>query len=331
MVDFTFHKANYSDFISNLSSLLGVPVEDNRIIFPENYGDGYLQYIKMPDGVEVNIFDFTLKTNFSFNREGLNEDYYTLHFDEFTVPDKFLVQVGKTAVTEKEKITAAAYLTSTLLDFRLQGSPGMRLKGINILFSKEWIARYLKLSGPDNVLSEYFNIKSKNLHIDKIDANYAALINEVFNADLSNPLNTIIIHNRLLLLIELFFTRLYKKLAGEGNKFRIKKEEIVALNRIERLISENYGKKAADIEQLAKQVSISPGRLKSMFKKVNGIPIYEYSQKKRMEKARQELIKGRSVKEVAAEVGYQKLNNFLNVYKKFFESVPMVHSSEPGL
>jgi AraC-like DNA-binding protein len=68
---------------------------------------------------------------------------------------------------------------------------------------------------------------------------------------------------------------------------------------------------------------MSPSKLKKQFKDVYGMPIYEYFQKNRMQKAREMLLEGnRSVKAVGMELGFSNLSNFSLAFKKEFDELP---------
>ncbi|MDX2284110.1 MAG: AraC family transcriptional regulator [Bacteroidia bacterium] len=73
------------------------------------------------------------------------------------------------------------------------------------------------------------------------------------------------------------------------------------------------------IEELARMTGFSVSKLKSAFKAVFGLPVHQYVQQFRMQKARELLEAGRcSVSEAGYEVGYSNLSHFTAAFRKQF-------------
>nr|WP_255551783.1 helix-turn-helix transcriptional regulator [Aridibaculum aurantiacum] len=69
--------------------------------------------------------------------------------------------------------------------------------------------------------------------------------------------------------------------------------------------------------------AMSPSKLKNSFKEIYGMPVYQYYQKHRMNKAKAMLLSRKySVKEVGMELGYSNLSNFAKAFKKSFDQLP---------
>jgi AraC-like DNA-binding protein len=68
---------------------------------------------------------------------------------------------------------------------------------------------------------------------------------------------------------------------------------------------------------------MSPSKLKNSFKEIYGLPVYQYYQKHRMNKAKAMLLSRKySVREVGIEVGYSNLSNFAKAFRKSFDQLP---------
>jgi AraC-like DNA-binding protein len=105
-------------------------------------------------------------------------------------------------------------------------------------------------------------------------------------------------------------------------KIKMSREEIDQITVVEQELLSNLAQ-APTISQLARQAAMSPSKLKKQFKDVYGMPIYEYFQKNRMQKAREMLLEGnRSVKAVGMELGFSNLSNFSLAFKKEFDELP---------
>jgi AraC-like DNA-binding protein len=74
---------------------------------------------------------------------------------------------------------------------------------------------------------------------------------------------------------------------------------------------------------LARMAAMSPSKLKTSFRDVYGLPIYQYFQKHRMNKAKAMLLSQKyNVREVGIDVGFSNLSNFAKAFKKSFDQLP---------
>jgi AraC-like DNA-binding protein len=92
---------------------------------------------------------------------------------------------------------------------------------------------------------------------------------------------------------------------------------------VESQLVQSFEKPPLTIDQLAVKFAIGTSKLKRHFKQVYGLPVYEYFQKHRMQRAKEMLLSGDfSVKEAGYKLGYQNLSNFANAFKKEFGVLP---------
>lgn len=93
---------------------------------------------------------------------------------------------------------------------------------------------------------------------------------------------------------------------------------------IKKYINLNYNKKIA-VEQLCRQFLCSRSTLMNSFKK-SGLTINQYITEVRMEKAAEMLSQsGRSIKNIAADCGFEDQNYFSKVFRKFYRTSPSVY------
>jgi AraC-like DNA-binding protein len=89
-------------------------------------------------------------------------------------------------------------------------------------------------------------------------------------------------------------------------------------NLIEKHLEKHY-----TIEQLAEEVGMSKSRLRRAFKEAYGISIGDFTTNARMEKAKTLLEeKRKSIKQIAASLGYTHVNNFNNAFEKKYSQRP---------
>jgi AraC-like DNA-binding protein len=134
---------------------------------------------------------------------------------------------------------------------------------------------------------------------------------------------TLVVQNRVLLLLERFFTRIYAKMNDTHFDVKLSNDDISRLKLIETELLKDFSVEPPGIPKLARMAAMSPSKLKNSFKEIYGMPIYQYYQKHRMNKAKAMLLsKKYTVRDVGIEVGFSNLSNFAKAFKKSFDQLP---------
>lgn len=314
--------SSFSDLLQNLGAKMVTPFEDDCLIFPETVGVGYLKSVSLPNGLEALIGDLTLKQDLLIERSRINKEFYVFICDRVTGIKKLFVDIDKDRLENRNAEFSAMYLLSFLSDLSQFTTAGTQLSTVRVIISKDWMAKYLKMEELDDVLQRYLALKSKSIHVRDFDFDSQVLMDEILNPPSDSLLEKTYIQNRVMLLLENFFAWMYQQMAMMELKIKMTRDEIDQISEVENQLLSNLSQ-APTINQLARQAAMSPSKLKKQFKDVFGLPIYEYFQKNRMQKARQLLLEGnRSVKAVGMEMGFSNLSNFSLAFKKEFRELP---------
>lgn len=323
MFSFESHSYHYPELLQEMGVALNTTVKDNRLNFPLQFANGYIQCIELPNGLQALISDYRLNDQYFIRRLKIAEEYYILRYEEIGIQDELTLKIDQDILKTSSDRHAGIYLTSSLFDVSYLGKKGSTLKGINIVFNKDWLAQNLHILDPDEVLAAYLNLKTRSYTIEPIDNEYRKYFTEIIQADPESPMYLATVQNRILLLIERFFSRLYEKSRSLLASPRISKHDVQQLMQVEAMLTKNVLSRPPTIEQLAQAATMSSAKLKKLFKEVYGTSIYAYYQKQRMSIARDLLLTGDySVKEVGLSVGYTNLSNFAAAFRKEFDILP---------
>lgn len=325
MFELSFDKSDYPTIVQQFADAMGVPMVNNRVACPPHFGDGFLELINMPNGLQAVISAYTINQDFFFQRRKSKEEFYVLRFDEIDISKSLTIDVSGDAVTTDKHVRAAALLTSSLFDFSYYATKGSQLRSIFIKLPKEWIATYLGINSSDEVLQRYFALKSASFNFEPWDAEYRVLITEILEEKERTPLKIMMIQNRMMLLVERFFSRLYEKMGKlkESDDIGINGDDIQRLMDAEVLLVKDFGVPAPTIAELSRYVAMSETKFKTQFKKIYGAGPYEYFQRNRMMRAKHLLLTRQySVKEVGMQLGYNNLSNFTIAFKKEYGVLP---------
>jgi AraC-like DNA-binding protein len=156
-----------------------------------------------------------------------------------------------------------------------------------------------------------------------MDMEYKRMLSEIVQTEVEPAFETLVIQNRVMLLLERFFTRIYYKMSNSHFNVKISIEDINSLKMIESKLVKDFSAEPLGIVALAKLAGMSQSKFKNSFKEIYNSPVYQYFQKQRMNKAKAMLLSRKyTVREVGMEVGYSNLSNFAKAFKKSFDQLP---------
>lgn len=324
MINFTNTHLRFDHYLEELAEMMPARYENGTLYLPSHVGEGILRAIELPNGLWALVQRLVLNIDFHLDRPAqLDEVFYTVRFEQVDVSNKFTTSIGGEVHETTADSVAQVFLTCSIHELEYILPKGTGLKAIHIRMSREWLARYLQMDAYDSILQEYLALKTAALHMEPLDAVYRQAMDEIWEVEESHPAFLTIVHNRLMFMLERFFMSLYERRLQLTYHVRASNDDIHRIREIEKLITQDFTEPCPTIESLAKKASMSPSKLKSLFKQVYGKPLYQYYQHYRMLKARSMLITRKfSVKEVGMSLGYANLSNFSTAYKKSFGMLP---------
>jgi AraC-like DNA-binding protein len=314
---------DYESLFEAMAQKMGVKLKDGWLFIPPQIAHGYIRYVKLPDGLQVMIMNATAVVKWNFFKSKTNEETYTLRFDDIIVPGSLEIGSKEHMFEAKQENFSAAYLTSSLYDWGFVASPGTNIKGVNILIPKKKLGEMLGIEILEKIMPAYIALKTKSYTIEPIDSYYRELMTEIMNEDPDTPYPELFLMNRVQLLAERFFNRIRSRLeiADTGSNF--KSSDIQTIMEIEGFMLQDFRRKPPSINELARKAAMSATKFKNLFKAVYGVPVYEYYQQKRMQKAAEFLSDtGITIKEAGLKVGYNNISNFSTAFKKQFNVLP---------
>lgn len=309
--------------LSYFAEVLNGKLINSTLHLPADTGEGFMKLIKLPNGLQGIVSDYTVNQDMLLTRTKINRDFYVLRFDEVIIPDAALSSNILQQVADNRQMKTAVFLGSTKFDWIFLCKAGTRVKGVNILFSKEWIEQFLEVESVGDMLKKYLNLKMSAFNYEPMDMEYKRILAEIVQINMEPSFEKFIIQNRIMLLIERFFTTTFYKMSDMHFSVKLSNEDINSIKTIEKELVKDFSSDPPGINKLARSAAMSPSKLKNSFKEIYSLPIGQYHQKHRMNKAKAMLISNKySVREVGAEVGYSNLSNFAKAFRKAFDQLP---------
>lgn len=302
MVRFSYQLYDYRHWLSDLGNLLSLPHKGGRLEFPVGIGEGFIQAIHVPDGYSFVIMDFSFHDDLVFFRHASPEPGLSLFFS----PTPSL-----TSSTEAEEIVL------------LRNTP---IKRIGLFFSAGFLRWHLRKDILDSLFRFAVNPPPPGSR-EPIPFEFRSMLEDIFNADYDSPLLHLFLHNRIQLLTEKylhsFLTKANFPLPYGKTWAKSKEKDLEALKSIVRILSDNTLSKFPSIDALSRTAMMSSTKLKTRFKQIYGMKLYEFYNRNRLEQAREMLKTGNySVKQVGINIGFSNLSNFAKAFRKEFGILP---------
>lgn len=329
MVKFEYSFPDYELLIEALAKQMNTRLKEGWLFFPSQYASGYIRYLRLPNGLHVNIIHCTCTTDWFFQRNKSEEEYYTLRFDDITIPGQIKVGVGNDVVERNNQKLSIAYLTSSLNDWYYHTTPGTSIRGVNVLISKAELGKQLGIDMVEKILPAYILLKSRSVTMEPLDSYYLQLMDEILVEDPDTPYTKLYVMNRVQLLVERFFSHIRARVEIADVESNFKSDDISTIMSVEKNMLADFSKKPPSINILSRKAAMSATKFKNLFKAVYGVPVYEYYQQKRMQKAATLIdAGGSSIKDMAAKVGYSNTSNFSAAFKKQFNMLPNEYKTD---
>lgn len=319
MLSFTYKFTSYTAFVHDLAHFFDVDVTDNVMHLPEEIGNGFLRAIEIND-ITAMVYDYRLSQDLLFRRKKDEREFYTLIFDEWPDRDGLRIQIGQEVLSDQSGRKSAIYLTNFMYDIEYMLPRGVFVRGFRICLSKAWMQKYLHLDAMEDVLERYIDLKTKNIWYKPVDPESKQLLQGILE---NGDRNLLHYQNKILRIVEIFFDWLTDESQHLSQKTGISRNDIESAQKIEGILTDDEVIIPPTIKELAREVAMSESKLKKVFKTVYGLPVYEYFQRHRMQKARIMLLSGNySIKDVGYTLGYSNLSNFTLAFKKEFGKLP---------
>jgi AraC-like DNA-binding protein len=325
MIRYTYPLKDYRTWLKGFARVLNLRVVEKKLQIPLHLGEGYIYASSINQDISYVILNFSLKDDLVLFRKK-NFDYgLSLGFSQVEVSDFFKVSEQSGSITDKSPRRSNIFLSSTNYDLELTYSKNSILKIVGVLFSPIFLRKCLKKDILLDIML-YTGQRLQNVNKVPITFEYRQLLDDIFGTNVQSPISNLVLQNRVLMLTEKFLNTFLEKryaINERGKKVKEKEKDIRALKEIETILSNNNLEKFPSIETLSKTAMMSSTKLKTKFKNVYGMKLYEFYNRNRLEKAKEMLQTGKySVKEVGHDIGFSNLSNFAKAFRKEFGILP---------
>ena len=259
MLVFNLAHNNYQTLLLNLARQLKVKPDNNSISIPSDIGEGIIKVIQLPNGLQSLMVKISFNMDVQVKTGNTSQGDYVLNFDESEIPNE--KNNSDTTIHSFVRLTGASFKHWEVV------KKNSSVQYVKILFSKEWLSNYIGLREKMSVFEKYIPVKSDEAEKKKLNEEYRRIINELWVINDDDPLQNIYNNNRILLLIEQFFTKMHAEMLNLKGKYKLTADDIVKLKKVEAVLN-SPGKSPPNIATLAKKYGMTKVKLSHAFKEV---------------------------------------------------------------
>ncbi|RFS24791.1 AraC family transcriptional regulator [Chitinophaga silvatica] len=288
---------------------------------------GTMQEMHSPDGIALGYYSLKSEKGGSIvfsNQQPFLQLSYTLSGNK-----SYHVDSGKTVLASLSK-QQYNYLFFPEQEIQLSWQPGEPLEIFELGVSPDLLLNFLPEEHPLFAVFQKSISDNTPVPLSKnnlpLQANISPILFDMLNCPLDGRYKQLYVKAKTIELLAIQLTH-YEQVAGiqtkELTSRTLKKEDIERMYLARDIITQNINSPCTLID-LSHRVGTNDAYLKSHFKQVFGTTVYGYLQNIKMVHARELMLEGKSVSEVAYLSGYKHTAHFTRAFKKHFGFSPGV-------
>ena len=320
-----YQEMDSEESIFSLADALESVYINNTIKIPPKSGNGIIRKIKIEDGLYMRVWDFQLNRPLRVSKiaDEKSEDK-VFHIGFLLNPEALLLRIEGMRKEIRAKAGRNILFMSNDASSEIEVITENNLQAIDISFTASWLAKtFVDAEAPlQQFISHILNNPKPTVFLESTSsAEYRGLI-DIHSCASADARPTLQIKAGVLSLLSGFFNKMCNKSVEVtmGNRFFYADK----MMEVEKILKAHLEKRLPGIEAIARQVALGESTLKRHFKLMFGKSIYEYYLEIKMDFAKRVILEQElSVNQVATMLDYEKVSNFIDMFKRH-------HGMSPG-
>jgi len=323
MIHFSYILKDFEQWLDDCGKFMKVNTDNHFLQLPPSVGSGYLYARVINEGMSFLVTNMHLNDEMVLERKASDKMDLLLYFIHVNVAGYCRIASDIDKVQYKNDIKRRSiFLSSTNYPLQLTYSKGTRVQLVGIHFKSSLVRKFLK-KDIFHYITEYSQSRLKGHDKTSISEEENKLLREIFETHLSEEFGRLVLYNRILLLVEKTLNRLLLNELPASKKQRPIEKDVDRLKEVEKILSKKELKRFPSIKELSQIALMSSSKLKTSFKEVYGMKLYEFYNHHRLSKAKRWIETGETnIKEAAYRIGFSNLSNFSKAFKKEFGMLP---------
>jgi AraC-like DNA-binding protein len=321
MLPLTYQEEYSKRSFHDLIRVLGEWNSETEIRLNSHAGIGTIQVLDIEEGLQIRIWDCTLATELSIHRKtssNASDKTFTLVY--YMTPGSFVLEDCTSSGTIN-KLWNTVFMTSDA-EFKVKILQDMPMQCLSVNFTPIWLQKniFTDIDFQDHFFQQQVMKTKPFVMFESISHNEELVIVNLFRNKYHPSFGKFFFRSKALNLLTEFFVRVKGRISAQQGSALYHEEQIAGA---EKKLMENLNAGLPDTKRMAADLSISESTLKRYFKKTYGKNIYEYFLEQKMIHARKLLDeRKKSVTEIAYLLGYEKVSQFIHMFKRFYGIQP---------
>jgi AraC-like DNA-binding protein len=325
MFKLSYELSSYADLLQKLSYAFGGSLDGNILYAPKVFKDGNIVYYKLSNGVEIIITIGTTLEPLQFIRQPGGAQLFTLTLD-------FTPEVLKIKRTANEEHIEYPLYQSGIASLLLPNHKNITdipvetfVKNIQITFDYNFFKFvFLEPDAEESPVNIFFWLSHITQNTVSLNTKSMEIGNEIFQLNHKDVYSKLSVEIKIMQLIEQYVYQVKKKVHdAEVNPYKPKPKDVEIAIQIETILNQYITSEFPTLEFIAQKMSKSTTSLKTSFKSVFGVPIYQYFQQLRLEFAAKQLLNStHSISAIGNMIGYKSLGHFSAEFTKRYSVNP---------
>lgn len=306
--------------LKRFAHVMGTEMKTRRLEIPEKFGTGYCAGFVFNDHIRMLILNYQLNENLVIENPDLNASARMILFKFQNV----MPETG-TCLTEKQlQVTPSVLVTTSSMNTDAFIEIHINTASINIEVNANYLNSLFDLPKKSPVLQSLLENAQPLLFEQMINPSLQKIVDEIVSEPVDETFELFFLRVKAEELICKLLMELEKR--DEKHLYPLNIRDIQAIYKVKEQMLE-HPETPPVIKELAVGTSMSPSKLKRLFRQIFGNSIFSYYQEFRMKEAARLLKEGKqSVSDVGYQLGFTNLSHFSKVFKEHIGMKPKQYS-----
>src|SRR5436190_1207251 len=252
MFRFSYVVKDFEQMVDDWGKLLKIKPDHHLLSMPSTIGTGSVYAQIINEAMSFLVINVRFNDDVILERKAIDKMNLLLYFIQVNVSGHYQITTDIDKAEYQGDIKRRTiFLSSTNYPLEISYSKGTLVRVIGIHFKSSLVRKFLK-KNIFHYLAEYSQIRLKDHDKKFISEEEKKLLQEIFETDVDNEFGKLVLHNRILLLIEKTLNRFLMNELPASKTKRLTENDMNGLKEVEFILSKKELEKFPSVEELSR-------------------------------------------------------------------------------